>query len=461
MKSLLGYLFQFEGRVSRIQYFCTAIVLAVVKYAIDFTIASHATIPWPPYVYVLPVRSFTAFGFGQQHPHTYLLLWLLTIPFFFSGVGLTIRRLRDAGYRLAWAAFFFLPVFNFLMFLVLSLAPTASDEEIRWREEGDKDDDVLRPDAPILGVVIAVVVGLGLVYFSANFLMQYAWGLFLGVPYVIGFIASWFMNARIVRSKADTVGVSVIAPLIVGLCLLGFRFEGMICLAMAIPLAIPLSIAGALTARTCLANRARLLRSRTNLTACVALLPFLMLLEHHSNLEPPTRPVVSSIIVNAPVDAVWRNVIAFPPLAPPKELLFHTGIAYPIGATITGRGPGAIRRCRFSTGDFVEPITTWDENHLLAFSVAAQPPALDEITLGTGPIRTPHLELNYLRSRHGQFRLVALDANHTLLEGTTWYQDYFWPQTYWRAWSDMIIHRIHLRVLEHVKANAERESAHS
>jgi len=64
-----------------------------------------------------------------------------------------------------------------------------------------------------------------------------------------------------------------------------------------------------------------------------------------------------------------------------------------------------------------------------------------------------------MRSQHGQFRLIALDKNHTLLEGTTWYQDYFWPQPYWRTWSDAIVHRIHTRVLEHVKQQAEAEAA--
>jgi hypothetical protein len=181
-----------------------------------------------------------------------------------------------------------------------------------------------------------------------------------------------------------------------------------------------------------------------------------MFTEHTVNLEPPVRPVVTRITIDAPVANVWKNVIAFPPLPPPQELMFRAGIAYPIGAVIHGSGVGAVRYCRFSTGDFVEPITVWDENHLLAFKVVAQPPSLREI--GLGNISTPHIDRNYMRSQHGQFRLVALDANHTLLEGTTWYQDYFWPQIYWRGLSDAIVDHIHLRVLEHVKSEAEAQT---
>jgi hypothetical protein len=33
-----------------------------------------------------------------------------------------------------------------------------------------------------------------------------------------------------------------------------------------------------------------------------------------------------------------------------------------------------------------------------------------------------------------------------------------WPADYWALWSDAIIHRIHRRVLDHVRALAETEN---
>jgi hypothetical protein len=188
-------------------------------------------------------------------------------------------------------------------------------------------------------------------------------------------------------------------------------------------------------------------------TACIALLPVMMFGEHAAKIEPPVNAVTTSLVIEAPVDVVWRNVISFPPLGPPEEMIFKAGVAYPIAGQIVGSGVGAVRYCRFSTGDFVEPITTWDEDRLLAFNVVAQPPSMRE--LSPWEIVPPHIERNYMRSQHGQFRLVALDEHRTQLEGTTWYQNYLWPQQYWREWSDGIVHRIHLRVLRHVKAQAE------
>ena len=61
----------------------------------------------------------------------------------------------------------------------------------------------------------------------------------------------------------------------------------------------------------------------------------------------------------------------------PKDWLFRTGIAFPIRAIIEEKGVGNIRRCQFSTGDFVEPITVWNEPRLLRLSVQKMPPLVE------------------------------------------------------------------------------------
>ena len=124
-------------------------------------------------------------------------------------------------------------------------------------------------------------------------------------------------------------------------------------------------------------------------------------------------------------------------------------------ATITGHGPGAVRRCVFSTGPFVEPITIWDEPRLLKFDVTENPPPMQEWTIYAA-IHPTHLH-GFLVSNGGQFLLTPLPKNRTRLEGTTWYRHSMWPVEYWRVWSDYIIHSIHMRVLEHVKSEAEAE----
>lgn len=54
-------------------------------------------------------------------------------------------------------------------------------------------------------------------------------------------------------------------------------------------------------------------------------------------------PITTSVVVNAPIEKVWINVVTFDKIPQPTDWLFSTGIAYPKDATIKGKGVGAIR----------------------------------------------------------------------------------------------------------------------
>ena len=68
----------------------------------------------------------------------------------------------------------------------------------------------------------------------------------------------------------------------------------------------------------------------------------------------------------------------------------------------------------------------------------------------------PHLK-GFLQSRRGEFRLIALPNGHTRLEGSTWYTVAMGPEGYWQMFGDYLIHRVHLRVLEHIRTEAEQQ----
>jgi hypothetical protein len=150
---------------------------------------------------------------------------------------------------------------------------------------------------------------------------------------------------------------------------------------------------------------------------------------------------------------VWNRVVQFKEIQARPAWYFRGGIAYPIRATIDGNGVGAIRRCEFSTGAFVEPITVWDEPRRLAFDVTQQPPPLKELSIYS-EVYAPHVN-GYFRSDRGEFRLIALPGGRTRLEGHTWYSVAIQPQGYWRGISELLLHRIHRRVLDQVKLESE------
>jgi hypothetical protein len=116
-----------------------------------------------------------------------------------------------------------------------------------------------------------------------------------------------------------------------------------------------------------------------------------------------------------------------------------------------------VRRCSFSTGDFVEPIEVWDEPRLLRFSVTQCPPPMQEWNPfhDHDEVHAAHLH-GYFQARRGQFELEPQPDGTTLLRGTTWYSHGLRPESYWWLWSDALVHTIHRRVLEHIRTAAER-----
>ena len=216
---------------------------------------------------------------------------------------------------------------------------------------------------------------------------------------------------------------------------------------MSLPLTLPLGAIGG-----SLAYRRERSKIGSGSVAMLLLLPSASLIWDF-NAKPPLFDVRTSIEIAAPPELVWKHVVTFSDLEEPQEWYFRAGLAYPKRARIEGSGPGAVRYCEFSTGPFVEPIEVWNEPRLLRFSVTENPPPMHEWS-PYAQVLPKHLR-GYLISKRGQFLLTRLPNGHTLLEGTTWYQHGLWPAQYWRLWSDAIIHRIHLRVLTHIRKLSE------
>jgi hypothetical protein len=354
----------------------------------------------------------------------------------------------------------FLPVLKLLFFGLLCLLPAHADDSKPpiIDESSSRRLAALVPSSATGSALAAIIIsaGLGLLAtcLSTSFLGEYGWSLFVGLPFVMGFTSVLIYSFGRARRLGACILTAIFTILLAGAGLLAAAMEGFICLLMAAPLALAMGILGGITGY--LVQRARWPRTDSTRLFCAAILavPLVMTLE---NSVPPPLPLLkvqSSIVVNAPPETVWQNVVAFAQLPPPHELIFRLGVAYPIRAEIRGRGVGAVRYCNFSTGPFVEPIEVWDEPRLLKFSVTQNPEPMQEWTFYRD-VHPAHLD-GYLQSCGGQFRLVPLAGDRTLLEGTTWYYHRLWPADYWRWWSDYIIHTIHFRVLNHVKELSEK-----
>lgn len=293
------------------------------------------------------------------------------------------------------------------------------------------------------------------IYLPNESLALYGLGIFVLFPFFVGLTTPIIIGYHNKLSLGASIGYSLLALLGVGLSLLFLAIEGIICIVMAGPIVAVITLIGScLGYSICNINSDREANVFSSFALFLIFVPAAMLAENKFAPSEELTPVTTSIEIAAPPEKVWPNVIEFRELAPPTELLFKTGVAYPIRARIAGTGAGAIRYCEFSTGAFVEPIKVWDENKLLQFSVLEQPIPMREIS-PYGNLDTPHLH-DYFVSRQGQFKLTRLENGGTLLEGTTWYRHKIKPEFYWRLWTEQIVHTIHQRVLNHIKEQSEQ-----
>ena len=300
--------------------------------------------------------------------------------------------------------------------------------------------------AIISTVLICAIIG----FIEIGILKEYGWTIFAIVPFLTGFIPPFIAGRAMKISRNDSFKLSFLTLGVVLIGLLIFAIEGLICIGMTLPLGIPITwFASYLGYKV---NVGRWTNPTNTIIGLFILCLGTMSFDYVNN-SPNLIPVKTKLIVNAPIGKVWDNVVTFNKIEEPTDWVFKTGISYPTDATIKGTGVGAIRYCNFTTGSFVEPITTWNEPNLLQFDVVDQPTPMNEFN-PFWDIHPPHLD-GYFLSYKGQFKLTKLDENKTELEGTTWYKVDITPETYWKTWSDFIIHRIHMRVLNHIKLEAE------
>jgi uncharacterized membrane protein YhaH (DUF805 family) len=449
---------QWEGKIGRATYASVGVLAFALKFLIDWLIVTRVFHrPWSLLNYWRPFGAINGVHSLSLESRFFAGTMLFAaLPFIWLGLAMTVKRLRDAGQPTWLAALFFAPLANLAFFLAVSLMPsrsdTTSEEGNPWPGIRAFDRWIPRSKAGSAMVSIVATAALGLVFtlVGTQYVTTYGWGLFVALPFCLGIFSVLTYSYHDPRGINECLAVAVLPVAFLGCLFMLVAIEGLICILMAAPLALGLAVLGGILGYVIQRAHWRRQHAPAMLSALVLLTPGLYGVEQFTRPQPGVFEVKSAIEIDAPPEKVWQKVVAFSEIPPPKETLFRAGIAYPIRAEIAGHGPGAVRHCVFSTGRFVEPITVWDEPHLLRFSVTENPAPMNELT-PYGHIEPKHLH-GYFESHQGQFLLTELPGGRTRLEGTTWYSHSMWPETYWHWWSDFIIHRIHMRVLEHIRS---------
>jgi len=244
---------------------------------------------------------------------------VIALPFLWIGVSMSMRRASDAGLSPWVALLFFVPGLNLLLMLVLSLLSSHTSnvplvvEAVQVSKE--------RMQSAMLGVAASLGITLLSVGIGVYLRQQYSAGLFLGVPFTIGYISSYIYNSHADRRAGESIGIAVASVTIASLAMILFALEGAVCIVMAAPIALVVAWPGAVLGRA-MARRASFVSSGAGIAVLVPLF-----LGAEPRLTPPSHEVLTVVEIAAPPHVVWRHVVSFPDLQPPAELLFRAGVA--------------------------------------------------------------------------------------------------------------------------------------
>jgi hypothetical protein len=309
-------------------------------------------------------------------------------------------------------------------------------------------------DSPRGSVVTGALASVALTLFSvatgALVFGSYGWVLFMVAPFFIGLAAGYLLNRRIDiggwRNALAVCGLMILC----GIALVAAALEGAICLLMAAPLEVPLAIFGGQLGRTWARAKHG---PASHAFIGFAVLPLFFAVEDLV-IGPTTFPMHSSVEIQATAAQAWRAIVDMGEIGEPAPLLFRLGMSYPVAASLSGEGVGALRVGHFSTGTALEEITVWKPEREVSFKVLSEPAAMHELSPYEN-VYAPHVH-GYFTTRKVSFRLeplpnggtrVALESEHTLkLE----------PRPYWMPLARLVIAENDNRVLRHLKQKAER-----
>lgn len=364
-----------------------------------------------------------------------LVAWLLAL------LSFKLAQRTNRGFVLA--VFSVVPVVQLAAIALNALLPSreALNEESQARSHASR------------SIVLGLLAGIALIIFavlvSAVTFGAYGWGLFVMTPFLVGITTGYLVNLEGDLGASRTMKLTTAAAGLGSLALVVLALEGIVCILLAAPLAVPIVMLGGAIGRGLAIAR----HNRKNPLASVALLPMMFMLEA---AIPPEAPIATQyeIDIGAPAERVWEVLVSPEPIEVEPGLPALAGLAYPMSGKLDREGVGAKRIGTFSTGTATEAVTQWDRNKVLAFRVEDQPPAMEEMS-PYRRVHAPHVQ-GYFVTGETRFELTALASNRTRLRITSEHRLRIDPVPYWEPIARLAISQNVGRVLEDIKGKAER-----
>jgi hypothetical protein len=451
----MPFLLAFEGRIARLPYLLWSLGIFFSQHL--FTWFVFAVQGWPVPVswkFVLfPLPAFVSSGLAPDAMLlVVILLGVMTGQLLVAWMlaALAFQRAADSDLGAWIAGLAIAPIVQIAVIAGLSLAPTrdAADPAHLPRRAGARNWPAAA-QAAIAGMAVTLAaVALGTLVSGS-----YGYGVFMMSPFIVGVATGVIANWKQDRGTRDTARILTGALALGGGALLLVAIEGLICIAMAAPLALGMGHVGALLGRA-IAIHSR--RPARQMLASFTALPLVLLGE--TLLAPETSfQTENTVEIAAPPSAVWESLIDMGEITGPLPLAFRLGMAHPLRARMVGEGVGAVRLGVFSTGTALECITEWEPGRKLAFTVLRDVPAMRELS-PYEHVHAPHV-IGYFFTKGTSFELLPGESGGTRLIERTAHTLKLEPVLYWVPLARLVVGQNNARVLAHIKSRAEQAPA--
>jgi hypothetical protein len=279
------------------------------------------------------------------------------------------------------------------------------------------------------------------------------------VPAALGAVTAFFAP----RTSRYRWFAWVLLPLVPCALLMGvvllLAWEGMICIVLAAPIFLAMSmLGGVLMGLFLVLDERKGRRASGGAVACFALLPFVLApAEGRMAVPESARVVETSVAIDADAAAVWSQIVRVPAIADgeqPGSLFHRIGIPRPLEATLSHEGVGGVRRARFDSGiEFDETVTEWTQGQGFAFDIRVEPDSI-------GATLDRHVRVGgeYFDVLEGRFRIAQAERGVVLhLQSRHRLRTRF--NGYAGLWTDAIMRDVHRTVCAVVKARSEAVAA--
>ena len=313
-------------------------------------------------------------------------------------------------------------------------------------------------EAPVLGMSVALTYGLlGEVFFKQANDWDWLIGtlsisfLFL-VPFGIGALTV----ALSPKALRVTWPYAIFAPwvvcIVLGLAVLLFSLEAMICVAMGLPIFFVLSSLGG--ALMCWLSIRRENRNGAGMLGIVLMVP-LLLSPLEARWQNPTivREVKATVVVDASAATIWQEFVTVPKIQPNEERFAWfrlAGLPHPVEATLVNPGAAGVRYASYDNGmKVIEPVQVWKLYEQYRFGVQLDPESGQHTPLWSD-VAGEHLHVQWV-----EYRIEKLSQEKVRLHLTSRYALASPVNPYAAVWVDFLLSDFQHYILDVVVGRAE------